>query len=1445
MSRIAMRTTIQAVALSVIAMVIALTGGNAFALHRQTPFLEPIPFPAINGVQSFRPFCQGDAARWQTFDSTSDLMHNGSSGDEIFLWDNDPAGPRHLAQVTNCAVGDSRNPAADANGKIVVFESTSNLAAPPSTRCTQLLPTHRIFRAQQVKGAFAYDELTAGLNPAADCSNAVIDEKGFRVAFQCTGDLRGNGSTGTNVYLWRNDQTCDFQANPPCSNVQQISLAQGDWVGGNPSFNTHTDLFVGGGDLVFNSNAPIDGNTNGFQQIWLYKIIGNPPIGCPAEPGEIPGCPKPIRLTNGTGDSTHPSISQDGRWVVFQSTADLLGTGSTGSQIFLLDRQTAILQQLTQAAGDSTLPSISGNGRYIIFLSTGDFGFGGGGPHVMLYDLTLHVLYQVTSGPGSAGNPIATADTIFFFDSDEDPTKTGITGRQIYALNVFLQVPKPAMGPATFRLLPGHVDTHGVASAGSSVRLITESTFGANPETSYIIAPIGNASTGAGSLDLTSLGIDPVDEEGAVSVPKMTIPPIPVPSFGAVCVQQTGPGRGAIDCNGDAGEAQPDVLDYRTFQDHVTNDEDPNCQFGCKEGSSCPGPIQPPPAPDCPRCVSEPGVCADGPRVGQACQFDTECPGKEMARDPLTGQAICTAIDCGACNLTLPSLDERQLPHLGTCVGPGPRKGLWCDVAGDCPSDCQAQQTCHDGPTDTHTPCSLDRDCVAPGQCTGEVLDICQGPPVLNQTGSFGPGDMKLTIPVTAKFSTNVGRDGLYCTADDTYALAGSGFDAELRLTTGKAAATITDVDYTQALTMGASEEGAPFSCERWRNNKDLSGARLVGALTFLNVPFIPYTHDTIITFRFVADSVPCIPSAGTCPQPCTDDASCSDGDPCNGVEFCHLGNCQKGVPISCDDGNECNGSEVCDSANGGVCDKSATLSCDDDNPCTVGTCRPDFLCVYSNVENGTACSDNNLCTGPDPTPGSGGGVCPPTLLCDACQDGVCTAPLNNVAKNLACEDNNVCNGIMACDHTTGNSCVQTVPPLVCNPDAVPNPCVAEGACDPRLGCNPPIEQADLNGDGLPDTPGPVACDDLNACTGPDTCADRVCKGDPSAAAIACVAAGTVCAPNTCDPTSGACVTTTLNCDDLNVCTDDTCDPTADLPVDACVHTPNTAACSDNNACTDIDACVGGKCVGTISAGSAAAICAAGSTVCIPQHCDTGTGACVPTPLNCDDSNPCTTDACDPVNGCLHTQLTGLCDDGNACTQGDECVNGACLGAPTAVSTGCNDGNACNGIESCDPGSGACVAGTPLNCDDGDECTTEICDPVRGCVDTSVDDLARALCEIDVILNQLRAGRPTVPHLGKLVTRRLMQRFTKLALRARTKVELAQRASNPKAIKLLTGADTKLQQLIQKANGAFQIDRITDTLMHLLTDRSRSAREIIQAVRAALKGLNPPGTGGH
>jgi hypothetical protein len=76
------------------------------------------------------------------------------------------------------------------------------------------------------------------------------------------------------------------------------------------------------------------------------------------------------------------------------------------------------------------------------------------------------------------------------------------------------------------------------------------------------------------------------------------------------------------------------------------------------------------------------------------------------------------------------------------------------------------------------------------------------------------------------------------------------------------------------------------------------------------------------------------------------------------------------------------------------------------------------------------------------------------------------------------------------------------------------------------------------------------------------------------------------------------------------------------------------------------------------------------------------------------------------------------CSDGNACTGTETCdlSTGVCrLGTPPV----CNDGDACNGFEFCAPASG-CMPGPPLDCDDGNVCTTDVCVPALGCVHTPV-----------------------------------------------------------------------------------------------------------------------------
>ena len=147
--------------------------------------------------------------------------------------------------------------------------------------------------------------------------------------------------------------------------------------------------------------------------------------------------------------------------------------------------------------------------------------------------------------------------------------------------------------------------------------------------------------------------------------------------------------------------------------------------------------------------------------------------------------------------------------------------------------------------------------------------------------------------------------------------------------------------------------------------------------------------------------------------------------------------------------------------------------------------------------------------------------------------------------------------------------------------------------------------------------------------------------------------------------------------------------------------------------------------------------------------CDASSGCSGATAKTCNDGNSCTEDSCDSVLGCQHDPLSGdFCDDGDACTLGDTCLSGACIGE----GEGCDDGNPCTVDvctgesncthtptvgESCDDGDtctigdqcnaeGSCVGGGPLNCDDGEECTDDTCDPSSGC--TYTDSVSNPGC---------------------------------------------------------------------------------------------------------------------
>lgn len=82
---------------------------------------------------------------------------------------------------------------------------------------------------------------------------------------------------------------------------------------------------------------------------------------------------RPVRQTGFDGQSRYPSISNDGRYIAFQSGSSKLvadDTDDVNSDIFVYDRVTKKSAKITRNAdGNSLLPAISANGRFVGFIS--------------------------------------------------------------------------------------------------------------------------------------------------------------------------------------------------------------------------------------------------------------------------------------------------------------------------------------------------------------------------------------------------------------------------------------------------------------------------------------------------------------------------------------------------------------------------------------------------------------------------------------------------------------------------------------------------------------------------------------------------------------------------------------------------------------------------------------------------------------------------------------------------------------------------------------------------------------------------------------------------------------------------------------------------------------------------------------------------------------------
>ena len=270
--------------------------------------------------------------------------------------------------------------------------------------------------------------------------------------------------------------------------------------------------------------------------------------------------------------------------------------------------------------------------------------------------------------------------------------------------------------------------------------------------------------------------------------------------------------------------------------------------------------------------------------------------------------------------------------------------------------------------------------------------------------------------------------------------------------------------------------------------------------------------------------------------------------------------------------------------------------------------------------------------------------------------------------------------------NTNGHSCAG-------NAECKSGYCVAGICCDKTCsgGCSSCSTGICTGLSGIP-------CDDNDACTLDDQCIAGVCKGtlkSCSAPSDACIS------PGTCNRLTGQCEVGHALADGTR--------------------------CNGSNACSTGDRCISGVCT---------AYCPPADSCHLPGTCNQVTGRCeagLPAAdgTQCDDGNPCTLDdycssgrclwrsykscpapsacladgACDPDYGdCVYPKVPDgkLCDDGNASTFNDHCIDGRCEGLSECQSrrdgVECSIGTCSGGIckaSSASSGSGCSASGLP------------------------------------------------------------------------------------------------------------------------------------------------------
>ncbi|MBI2899935.1 MAG: PD40 domain-containing protein [Planctomycetes bacterium] len=369
-------------------------GGPTLRINRSSDGAEAV------GGMSLSPAVTPDGRFVAFHSSATNLVPGDTNGVvDVFVHDVEAGATTRVSVDSSGAEGNGSSvfPAITPDGRYVAFHSWApNLVAGDTNGELD------VFLHDRQTGQTVRVSVDSGGGQALfDSSSASISTDGRYVAFTSYApDLVPGDSNGLADIFVRDLQT---------GTTERVSLdgAGGQAVGGD---SYEPVLSSDGRYVAFHSWASnlVAGDTNADADVFVHdrQTGATTRVSVSSAGAEAAG-----------GPSYGPSISADGRYVAFDSTATNLVAGDTNgyADVFVHDRQTGETVRISlgqggaeSAGGDSIFASLSPDGRYVAFESTATnlvAGDGNGKSDIFVYDRETGVTVRVSvSSEEAEGN---------------------------------------------------------------------------------------------------------------------------------------------------------------------------------------------------------------------------------------------------------------------------------------------------------------------------------------------------------------------------------------------------------------------------------------------------------------------------------------------------------------------------------------------------------------------------------------------------------------------------------------------------------------------------------------------------------------------------------------------------------------------------------------------------------------------------------------------------------------------------------------------------------------------------------------------------------------------------------------------------------------------------------------------------------------------------------